>query len=32
MFYETACRNKDEHMFQPLVRQLQVSIDWYEQT
>lgn len=27
MFYETACRNKDEHMFQPLVRQLQVSID-----
>jgi hypothetical protein len=27
MFYETACRNKDEHMFQPLVRQLQVSVD-----
>jgi hypothetical protein len=24
IFYETACRNKDEHMFQPLVRQLQV--------
>ncbi|KAI9286379.1 hypothetical protein BC943DRAFT_18415 [Umbelopsis sp. AD052] len=23
VFYETACRNKDEHMFQPLVRQLQ---------
>jgi uncharacterized membrane protein len=23
-FYETACRNKDEHMFHPLVRQLQV--------
>ncbi|KAJ2957367.1 hypothetical protein NQZ79_g6917 [Umbelopsis isabellina] len=22
-FYETACRNKDEHMFHPLVRQLQ---------
>jgi hypothetical protein len=27
MFYETACRNKDEHMFQPLVRQLQVSVN-----
>lgn len=23
-FYETACRNKDEYMFHPLVRQLQV--------
>jgi hypothetical protein len=28
MFYETACRNKDDHMFQPLVRQLQVRYVW----